>query len=118
MTKITTHDAYFLTAPEQFRPMLAHLRLQLALALPDANEVIAYNMAGFKIGKAIVVGYAAFTKQCGIYVSHAAIDQLRVDIEQAGFKATKMGVTFSDKKPLPDNLIAALALASRKGYGV
>jgi len=36
------------------------------------------------------------------------------DIAAAGLKATKTGVTFSPRKPISDELIAKLALASRK----
>jgi len=49
------------------------LRAQLAKALPDAEEVIAYDMPGFGFGKSIIAGYATFSKQCGLYVSNGAI---------------------------------------------
>jgi hypothetical protein len=45
------HDAYIAAAPEDLRPLLVRLRAQLASALPDAEEVIAYKMPGFKIGE-------------------------------------------------------------------
>ena len=45
MTKFADHDAYIAAAAEPFRPMLAQLRAQLAQALPDAEEIIAYDMA-------------------------------------------------------------------------
>lgn len=110
----TDHDAYIAAAPEDFRPLLIHLRAHLALALPDVEEVITYNMPGFKIGKAIIAGYAAFSKQGGPYVSASAIEAHAADIATAGLKATKTGVTFSPSKPIPEELIKKLALASRK----
>ena len=114
MPEIADHDAYIAAAPEPLRPLLDQLRAQLARILPDAEEIIAYNMPGFRIDKSIVVGYAAFSKQCGIYVSNGAIDALTDDIAAAGLKATKTGVTFSPGKPIPDELVESLALASRK----
>lgn len=114
MTEIADHDAYIAAAAEPLRPLLTQLREQLASVLPDADEIIAYKMPGFKIGKAIVVGYAAFSKQCGIYVSKGAIEAHADDIAAAGLKATKTGVTFSPSKPIPDELVKHLALASRK----
>jgi uncharacterized protein YdhG (YjbR/CyaY superfamily) len=108
------HDAYIAEAPEDLRPLLVRLRAQLAKALPDAEEVIAYNMPGFRIGKSIVAGYAAFSKQCGLYVAPAAIKSHADDIAAAGLKATKTGVTFSPSKPIPDKLVKGLALASRR----
>lgn len=114
MSTPTDHDAYIAAASEHLRPTLVQVRTQLAKALPDAEELIAYNMPGFGFGKSIIAGYAAFSKQCGLYVSHGAIEAHADDIAASGLKATKMGVTFSPSKPIPDALIAKLALTSRK----
>lgn len=107
-----THDAYIEAAPAALRPLLVQLRTVVGRALPRAEEVIAYNMPGFRVGKAIVVGYAAFAKQCGVYVAPGAIAALSEDIAAAGLKATKTGVTFAPKKPMPEALLTKLALAS------
>jgi uncharacterized protein YdhG (YjbR/CyaY superfamily) len=111
---ITDHDAYIAKASQELRPLLIRLRAQLARALPDAEEVIAYKMPGFRIGKSIVAGYAAFSKQCGLYLAPAAIKSNADAIAAAGLKCTKTGVTFSPSKPIPDALIKKLALSSRK----
>lgn len=118
MSEIADHDAYISAAAEPLRPLLIQLRNQVASVLPDAEEIIAYKMPGFSIGKAIIVGYAAFSKQCGIYVSNGAISALADEIAAAGLKATKTGVTFSPKKPIPDDLVEKLALASREDLGL
>lgn len=117
MTGASDHDAYIAAAPEGLRPLLENLRAQLSLALADAEEVIAYGMPGFRIGKTIVAGYAAFTRQCGIYVSPGAIAALAGDIAEAGLKATRTGVKFSPRNPIPDELIRRLARASRNDRG-
>ena len=115
---VADHDAYIAEAAEDLRPLLVRLRAQLARALPDAEEVIAYNMPGFRIGKAVVAGYAAFSKQCGLYVYPTAIAAHAGEIAAAGLKATKTGVTFSPKQPLPDGLVETLAVASRRDQGL
>ena len=61
VTKKDNHDTYIAAAPEQLRAMLGQLRVRLARALPDAEEVIKYDMPGFQIGETIIVGYAAFS---------------------------------------------------------
>lgn len=111
------HDAYIAAAPEALRPLLKHLRAQLALALPDADEVIRYDMPGFGSGHSVIAGYAAFSKQCGLYVGKGAISACADDITAAGLKATRTGVTFSPGKPIPDELVAALARFARKEFG-
>jgi uncharacterized protein YdhG (YjbR/CyaY superfamily) len=111
---LADHDAYIAEAPQELRPLLVRLRAGLARALPDAEEVIAYKMPGFRIGKSIIAGYAAFSKQCGLYLSPSAIESCADDIAAAGLKATKTGVTFSLSKPIPDELVEKLALASKR----
>lgn len=118
MTAFADHDAYIAAAPEVLQPLLTHLRAQLAQTLPDAEEVIRYDMPGFGSANSIIAAYAAFSKQCGLYVSKGAISAHADDIAAAGLKSTKTGVTFSPHKPIPDELVAALALASRKELGV
>ena len=111
---IADHDAYIAAAPEGLRPLLVRLRAQLAAALPDAEEIIAYKMPGFRIGQSIVAGYAAFSKQCGLYLAPSAIASHAGDIAAAGLKSTKTGITFSPSRPIPDELVRKLALASRR----
>jgi uncharacterized protein YdhG (YjbR/CyaY superfamily) len=118
MKKFADHDAYIAAAPEVFQPLLVGLRAQLAKTLPDAEEIIAYDMPGFGFGKSIIAGYAAFSKQCGLYVSKGAITANADEIAAAGLKATKTGVTFSVQKPIPDELVKKLAQASREELGL
>lgn len=112
------HDTYIAEAPKDLRPLLVRLRAQLARALPDAEEVIAYKMPGFRIGSSIIAGYAAFSKQCGLYIAPAAIKSHAGDISKAGLKATKTGITFSPKQPIPDDLVGKLGLASRSAHNL
>jgi uncharacterized protein YdhG (YjbR/CyaY superfamily) len=118
MGTITDHDAYIAAAPEQLRPLLVQLRARLAQALPDTEELIMYDMPGFGFGKTVIVGYAAFSKQCGLYVSKGAVAAHLDEIAAAGLKATKTGVTFSTRNPMPDELATKLALASRRDLKV
>ena len=117
MTKKNDHDAYLESAPEQFRAVLGQLRSRLSRALPDAVEVIKYDMPGFQIGETIVAGYAAFSKQCGLYVDPGAIAAHADEIASLNLKATKTGVTFLTNRPIPDELIEKLAISSRREKG-
>ncbi len=118
MTTNPTHDTYIAAAPEQFRAMLARMRAQLSDALPDAEEVVKYDLPGFQIGDTIVAGYAAFSKQCGLYVDPAAITAHAEEIAALKLKSTKTGVTFSIKNPIPDALVQKLAIRSRHEKGL
>ena len=118
MAETADHDAYIAAAPEAFQPSLQDLRAILSRALPDADEVVEYHMPGFSIGGTTVAGYAAFTRQCGLYLQAEAIAEHAEEIAAAGLKATKTGITFTAKKPIPDGLLEKLALASRSAAGV
>lgn len=118
MTTIADHDAYITAAPEPFRPSLKRLRALLARALPEAEEVVAYNMPGFSIGGSIIASYAAFSKQCGLYVRPGAISEHADEVAALGLKATKTGITFTPRKPIPDDLVERLARTSRNDSGV
>lgn len=115
---VSNHDDYIAAAPQQFRPLLTNLRAQLARTLPDADEVIQYDMPGFRIGRTIVASYAAFSKQCGVYLSPGAITAHAQDLDALGLKATKTGITFPASKPIPGDLIERLARASRRDAGL
>lgn len=65
MIRQVDHDTYIAAAPGPFRAVLDRLRAQLRRALPDAEEVMKYDMPGFQIEGVIIAGYAAFSKQCG-----------------------------------------------------
>lgn len=112
------HDAYIAAAPEPFRALLGQVRAQLSRALPDAREVMKYDMPGFEIGETIIAGYAAFSKQCGLYVDPGAIAAHAGEIASLNLKATKTGVTFSASRPITDELVEKLAVSSRirKGF--
>lgn len=113
MATIADHDSYISAAPEMFRPVLGHLRDLLRRALPDAEEMTAYNLPGFRVGGTVVASYAAFSKQAGLYVLAPAIEEHAEEIAAAGLRATKTGVTFPPHKPVPDDLVTRLARTSR-----
>ena len=105
-------------APAALQAPLVQLRSHLAQVLPDAEEIIMYDMSGFGFGITVIAGYAAFSKQCGLYVRKAAIIAHADDIAAAGLKATETGVAFRPRKPIPDKLVTKLAFASQKELGV
>jgi uncharacterized protein YdhG (YjbR/CyaY superfamily) len=117
MTEEGNHDGYIAAAPEQFRAILSRVRAQLSQALPDAEEVIKYDMPGFQIEGTIIAGYAAFSKQCGLYVDPGAIAAHADEIASLHLKATKTGITFSVNKPITDELVKRLAVSSRSNKG-
>lgn len=118
MTTKDSHDAYIAAAPAELRAILSRLRAQLARALPDADEVMKYDMPGFQIVDIVIAGYAAFSKQCGLYVDPGAIAAHASEIASLKLKATKTGVTFSPNRPITDELVEKLVMSSRAKKGL
>src|SRR5699024_7419087 len=77
---MSDHDGYINKAPEALQPLLEQVRSQLSTALPDAVEIMKFNMPGFAVGEATIAGYAAFSRQCGLYLSPGAITALAGDL--------------------------------------
>lgn len=117
MTTAADHDAYIAAAPEPFRPVLERLRATLARALPDAEEIVAYGMPGFRVDGSVVASYAAFSRQCGLYVLPHAVSEHAEEIAAAGLKATRTGITFTPRRPIPDDLVERLARTSLEHTG-
>ncbi|KRD35888.1 hypothetical protein ASE27_14285 [Oerskovia sp. Root918] len=117
MTTSADHDSYIAAAPEVFQPSLRRLRALLSRTLPEAEEIVAYDMPGFAVDGSVVASYAAFSKQCGLYVLPGAITAHADEIAAAGLQATKTGITFSPRRPVPDDLVERLATASRHAAG-
>lgn len=109
---------YVAAAPAPLRPLLEDVRAALASALPDADEIMMYGMPGFAIEGVVVAGYAAFSKQCGLYIDPAAIAAHADALKALQLKPTKTGVTFTPGRPIPAPLVAELALASRRAKGL
>jgi uncharacterized protein YdhG (YjbR/CyaY superfamily) len=118
VSKPENADAYLAAATEAVRPALHDLRIQLARALPDAEEIMRYGMPGFAIEGTVVAGYAAFSKQCGLYVDPDAIAAHADDLKALKLKPTKTGVTFPPARPIPGALVAAMAVTSRRAKGL
>ncbi|WP_411120273.1 iron chaperone [Streptomyces sp. 058-1L] len=114
MATFPDHDSYIAAAPEAFRPILNHLRELLRGVLPNAEEMVAYNMPGFRMHGTVIASYAAFSKQIGLYFLAPAISDHAEEIAEAGLTASKTGVTFPPHKPVPDHLVTRLANASSK----
>lgn len=119
MTKPASHDSYLSTLPEEKRAALQSLRERVAVIIPEAEEVISYAMPGFRIGKAVIVGYAAFKNHLG-YFPHSGniVPQFKPELDALGFTYTDGGFRFQPDKPIPDDLLTRLIAARRTETGV
>ncbi len=112
MTGADEVSAYIAGCAEPFRGALIRLRTELRALLPEAEERMSYGMPGFRLGGKMVAGYAAFARHIGYYPhSGSVIPRFATEIEAAGLKHSKSGVTFAPEHPIPMELFARILAA-------
>lgn len=87
--------SYIAALPDEQRAALTLLDNRLSALLPQAARVISYAMPGLRLGKPIIIGFAAFAKHLGIYPhSGNIIPKFATELDALGFKHSKSGVLF------------------------
>jgi uncharacterized protein YdhG (YjbR/CyaY superfamily) len=111
-------DEYLMGQPLQARDALAAVREAIVSALPDVEELIAYNLPAYKINGTAVVFFAGWKRHYSIYPATDALIQ-HFGGELANFKIVKSTIQFPYDKPVPVELIQRIArfLAEEKSGG-
>ncbi len=86
------------------RDALQAVRLIIAEALPEADEVIKYGIPTFAIGGKGVIGFDGFKNHNSIFPYSGSL-ALRMKEELAKYEQTKGSIHFDKEKPLPKGLL-------------
>jgi uncharacterized protein YdhG (YjbR/CyaY superfamily) len=105
-TRFSTQDEYFSVLPSHLKEPMSQIRLALKDAVPDAQEVISYQMPALRFN-GILVYYAAFKNHIGYYPTNSGI--LAFEKELRGYNTGKGSVQFPLDKPMPLDLISEIA---------
>jgi uncharacterized protein YdhG (YjbR/CyaY superfamily) len=95
-------DEYLLSQPEPVRTKLEILRLIIRNAVPEAEEVISYQMPAFRF-HGMLVFYAAFKNHFSLFVSPEVMDFFREKLDQ--YSLTKSAIHFPKDALIPEKLI-------------
>jgi uncharacterized protein YdhG (YjbR/CyaY superfamily) len=102
-------DDYFAGQTEKSRLGLEKMRKAIKAIVPDAEEVISYQIPTFKL-KGPVAAIAAFENHCSYYtMSHSVMAALKEELK--GYKTSGVTIHFAPEKPLPAALVKKLVLA-------
>lgn len=99
---VATVDEYIAGFPPPVKKLLSALRKTIKSAAPNAEELISYQMPGYKY-KGVLVYFAAFEKHIGFYATptgHSAFKK-----ELSNYKTGKGSVQFPLTEPLPLDLV-------------
>ena len=95
-------EEYIATAEPKARKALRDIRKTIRAAAPKAEEVISYQMPGYK-QNGMVVFFAGYKNHIGFYPTGSGIEKFKNEF--AKYKWSKGAVQFPLEKPLPLALI-------------
>lgn len=105
----STTDEYLEMFQLDERTVLENLRQIIKDIVPEAEEVISYNMPAFKYQGSVLVYFAACKNHCGFYPgSGSTVAKLSEELK--GYNTTKGSIHFPYNKPLPKALIKKVVL--------
>ena len=108
-TKLTVAEDvadYLSQVPEPQREALERLRRTIKSMVPDAVEVISYQIPTFKLNGRMLVSYAAFKHHCSFFPGAGPIEMHADDLKS--FQTSKGTIQFTPEHPLSTALVKKL----------
>jgi uncharacterized protein YdhG (YjbR/CyaY superfamily) len=106
--KFQTPEEYLTSLPKESQAVLRQVQKTIQEAVPDAEEVISYNIPAFKTS-GWVFYYSAYTKHFSLSCPppFTVFDEFKKEL--APYKLSKSTIQFPFDKPFPGKLIADMA---------
>lgn len=115
--KFQSVDEYISLQPEPVAAKLAVVRSVLRKALPEAEEVISYNMPAYRLHGKVVLYFAGWKQHYSLYpAGPRLVDAFREEL--ATSQADKGTIRFSLSAPVPRKLIGDIAKFRLSEVGV
>ena len=109
-TGFASIDDYIAAQPQASRPILEQVRAAIRAALPEASEVISYQIAGYRTAAGVVAFFAGWKAHYSLYpVTDSVRDAFAGEL--AGYDFSRGTLKFPLDKPVPADLIGRLARA-------
>ena len=101
-------DDYIASQPEDVRAILKRVRAAIRKSVPEAQEVISYNMPAYMLNGNRLLYFAVWKKHYSIY---AATEQVLAAFhdELALYAVQKGTIRFPLSEPVPEKLIGRIA---------
>jgi uncharacterized protein YdhG (YjbR/CyaY superfamily) len=99
-------DEYISGFPVEIQKVLEQIRATVRKSVPEAEEVVSYDMPTFRVKNGYLVHFAAFKKHIGLYPAPTGNEAF--EKEFAGYKTGKGSIQFPLDKPMPIELIAKI----------
>ena len=99
-------NEYLSHVPQPQRAALEKLRSTIKSIVPDATEVISYDVPTFKLNGRMLVSYAAFKHHCSFFPGAGPIKTHANDLKS--FQTSKGTIQFTPEHPLSTALVRKL----------
>ena len=103
---ISEVEDYLADVSPEARATLEKLRQTIKAVVPNAVEVISYQVPTFKLDGRMLVSYAAFKNHCSFFPGAAPIKAHQDELKS--YQTSKGTIRFATGKPLPAALVKKL----------
>ena len=107
-TSVTSVDDYVEAQPADSRKVLRRVREVIRKALPDAAEVISYQIPAYKLPAGTVIYFAGWKQHYSLYPASPGLVNAFKD-ELSKYTVSKGTIRFPLSEPVPVRLIGQLA---------
>jgi uncharacterized protein YdhG (YjbR/CyaY superfamily) len=106
----TSVEDYLASLPAEARNALENLRKMIKKVVPDAVEVISYQIPTFRYKERMLVAYSASKAHYSLHLmSPSVMNAYRAALKS--FNTTKATIHFTTDRPLPASLVEKLVKA-------
>ena len=107
-TNFNSVDEYIAAHPENMQLILQRVRSTIRKALPDAEEVISYQIPAYKLRGKSVLYFAGWKEHYSLYpLTNEIIKAFKDDL--ASYEVSKGTIRFPLSRPVAVKLIAGIA---------
>lgn len=103
-TDLKSVDEYIGTFPDDVQVILGRVRRLVRKELPDADEVISYQIPAYKVDGRVVIHFAGFAEHFSLYPATERLVSAFGD-ELKHLKSGKATIRFPYSEPVPAKLI-------------
>ena len=108
-TDFKSADEYIATFPDHVQKILREVRAAILKGVPDAEEVISYQIPAVKSGGDWVLYYSAYAKHFSLACPPPFSAFVAFEDELARYQRSKSAVQFPLDEPVPATLITKMA---------
>lgn len=103
-------DAYIKSQPESVRDVLQVLRKTVKNAVPEAEELISYQMPAFRY-HGMLIWFATFNKHYSIFVRRNILNLYNEELKQFELTESRSAIKIPLDKPVPVQLLTKILKA-------